>query len=506
LKSSASLKGAVEVAVADRTAADLSSPRARVLMDGVYWIGATRWAAQVVSWLSTLVVIRLLSPLDYGIAGMAVTWITIAITVAELGVGAAVVALPSLSDNQASQLHTLSWLSGVIFALVSVAAAPLVVRFYDEPALLRVLLILSLMFVAEAGRIVPLSLLARQLKYRTVAQYQLMKSLITTTIVISIALAGGGYWALIVGWLGASVAVTVWVSIFHRLPIRWPRASQIRQPLRYARDLLVSRVALTVYFAADSVVIGRFLGAQSLGIYTVARTVADLPGEKLGNVLTAASGPFFASLQSDRLAVRHYFIRISEIMAIVIMPLLIGMLLLADAAVPLLLGHQWTASVLPMQILLAHALLHTLTTPVQQVVVATGATHVARSAALIGLGVMVPGLLVGVSLGGVSGVATAWLLLFPARTVLPLATALRRLDMGFWEYLASWRSAAEGVAVMSAIVLVMQNVVLLKLPPEYSVTRLALLVVAGAFAYVATVSVRNRAAVDRLSRTVLRRA
>src|SRR6185369_16249399 len=97
----------------------------RSLLRGIAWTGGVKTATQILSWLTTLVVARLLSPNDYGIAGMAMVYVGFVQLVNEFGLSAAVVQRRDLTDQQIAKLGGLSILLGVGLCLVSIAIAPL---------------------------------------------------------------------------------------------------------------------------------------------------------------------------------------------------------------------------------------------------------------------------------------------------------------------------------------------------------------------------------------------
>jgi teichuronic acid exporter len=466
---------------------------AAVLTRGILWIGTFRWTAQVLSWVSTLVVIRFLSPADYGIIGMALTWIGLATVISELGLGSAIIALPKLSDDEAAQLHAVAISAGGVVALVSLAATPLIATFYREPLLTAVVPVLSILFVLESIRTVPVALLARGLQYRSVAVIDFSRSVGSTVCVLVLAVLGWGYWALVAGTLAGTAVASAWALHIKHPGLAMPRWRDLRLALEYSRDLVVNRIAWQLYVNADYVLVGRLLGVQPLGYYAVARNLAALPGEKLGNVVTAATAPFFASIQSDATALRHYFLRVTSVMCMVLHPLLIGFLLVADLAVPLVLGSHWSPAVPALRILVLYAAVHAVTTLLQQVLVVTGNTRTVMWSALIALVIMVPAFLLGIRLRGIEGAALTWVAAFPLVIALPLRAALRATGVSISRYLQAWLPALEGVAAMAAAVVFARWFAGNLLAPIAVALELVLAIAAGALAYLILARLRHPA-------------
>lgn len=420
------------------------SPTGRTLAGGMAWIGGFRWSAQVLSWVATLVVIRLLAPEDYGIAGLATAFIGVAAILSELGLGTAVVALPSVSPAQAAQMNTAAVGAGIGFASLISLAAPFAAGFFGEPALRLVLPVLSLSFILEGVRTVPVALLARRLAYRTTAAMDFARALTTTGSVLLLAVLGWGYWALILGNVAGGVFVALWVLARHRVPLARPKMADLAVPITFAKHIVAGRALWQVYRTADMLIVGRLLGTVSLGFYSVAWNVASLPGEKLGNVITAATAPFFAAVQHDRERLRHYFLKVTGVMAMVLFPVLFGFLVVADLAVPVVLGEKWLPTVPLIQVLVANAALTSVTLLLPQILNVTGHTRTAMLAGVVCVVVLLPAFAVGALLSGTLGVAMAWLVTFPLITWLPLKAVLVALNLKLVEYLQEFRPAVEG--------------------------------------------------------------
>jgi len=437
-----------------------ATPDGRTLAIGAAWIGAFRWTAQVVSWSAMLVVLRLLTPEDYGVASLALALVAIAGVLSEFGLGTAVVALPDLPEQVARQLHGAASLLGVVVAGGVAASAPLVAGFYREPLLGPVIQVLSLVFLAEGVRLVPQAMLSRRLAYRAIGGLDFLRAITTSVAVLLLAWLGHGYWALVLGNLLGAVLISLAVTVRYGLMPRWPRPSELRTPITYAWHIFAGRAAWMLYRNSDTLIAGRILGSTILGYYTMAGSVASLPGEKLGNVLTAATAPFFAAIQSDRPALRHYFLRVTEVLTLVLYPVLFGFMLVADLAVPLVLGEKWLPAVPVLRLLILFAAIQAVTTPVSQVLNVTGNTRIGMRAGLRALVILPPAFLIGGLLWGMLGIAAAWVVAYPLVLSLPLRVALRALEIPLREYLDCGRRAAAAVVVMAGLVAVARGATL----------------------------------------------
>ena len=141
----------------------------RSLLRGVAWTAAAKWASQALSWLSWLIVARLLTPEDYGLVGMAAIYLGLITLVAEFGLGTAVLAVRELSVAQINQLNGLAVLLGLASLVASCVMAIPLGRFFHAPQLPLVVAAMSTTFVITSFKTVPLALLQRELRYKALA-------------------------------------------------------------------------------------------------------------------------------------------------------------------------------------------------------------------------------------------------------------------------------------------------------------------------------------------------
>jgi teichuronic acid exporter len=424
-----------------------------VLTRGVLWIGLFRWTAQLISWGGTLLVLRILTPADYGILGMTTYFVGLTSVLSEFGIGSALLATRDLPQATVRQLNLLAVVLCFTGLLLSVLAAPLASRWFGEPALYAVFPVLGAAFLIDSLRTVPVAMMAKELDYRRTASADFVRALASSLAVVTLALLHLHYWALVAGILTGSLAATTWVLSRRRIGWALPHFAELRTPIRYCRHLVVERLAWQGYQNADFLVAGRLFGRVALGNYGVAWTLVSLPGEKLLTVISAGTTPFFAALKDRRDELRYYFLRVTEVLALLLFPILLGLLLVVDLAIPVILGAKWVAAIAPARALLPYALLHVFLTTLLTVLVAIGRTDISMRNGLLSLLVLPLGFVVGGRLYGLTGIALVWTITYPLVLVMPLRVALRSLEIRFAEYGAAFLPALWPTALMVLLVL-----------------------------------------------------
>lgn len=306
----------------------------KVLVRAVAWTATVKWLTQLVTWGMTVVVARLLVPSDYGLVGMAAIYINLFNLFSEFGIGTAVVTLRDLTEDQVSQLNTLSFLFGLIGFSISAAVAIPLGRFFHAPKLPLVIIVLSVGFIISGIRTVPSSLLQKELRFKLLALIEGSQSVVQALVTLVLAFFGFGYWALVLGILSFSITPTCLILIWRRQSFALPRFASIRRAVHYSRHVVIGRLCWASYNDSDFIIAGRVLGEAPLGAYTLAWTLAHTPLEKLTTLVNRVTPSVFAKIQTDSETLRRYLRNITCGMALLVFPATIGMALVAPNLFP----------------------------------------------------------------------------------------------------------------------------------------------------------------------------
>lgn len=450
------------------------------LVRGIAWTGAVKWGSQILSWASTIVVARLLLPSDYGLVAMATTFLALIALVNEFGIGSTIIALRTLRDEQIAQVNAFAVLMGLAgFCIAGLAAQPLG-AFYRSPELPAVVVVLGSGFLIGSFRSVPSALLTRDLKFSTGAILEGGQAILLTSLTMALAWAGFGYWAIILGNVGSSVAATgvVLLRYGHRFAV--PDWTAMKEVLSFSSHAMGTRVTWALASSADVFIAGRVFGQAALGAYTFAMTLANIPMEKVTGLVNQVSPAFYSAVQSDYAAIRRYFLRLTEGLALLTFPLAVGLAFVAEEAVPLILGEKWTGAIAPLGILAAYTGFRAISTLLPPILFVTGGVRFGTLNGLWAL-LLFPCAFYAGSRWGTIGIAACWIVVHPLYMGPIYWRVFRTIQATVAEYIFALRPALTGVCAMAVAVLVLKQTVLpnLSLP-----VRFAGEVLGGAAAYV----------------------
>jgi O-antigen/teichoic acid export membrane protein len=318
-----------------------------------------QWSGFVLQTLSTIVLARLLTPRDYGIVAGVLVLTGLAELLKDLGLGAATVQRRNLSG---AQLNALFWVNtglGLFTAGVVAASAPLVAAFYDQPESRLVTVVLAVPFVFSGLSVQHQALLSRTLQFAALARNDVASRAVGLTAAIVAAAAGAGYWALVVGPLVTAVVrfALLWLACRWR-PSRPAWAEDMRSLLGFGG--WTSMFSFVNYFSrnADNALIGRYWGADDLGIYSRAYQLLLLPIQQINGPVSRVALPTLSRLQDDPERYRRFYSTALTAITFVSLPAMALMAVLAEEIVTTLLGDHWVRAAAIFQVLAIAGITH----------------------------------------------------------------------------------------------------------------------------------------------------
>jgi O-antigen/teichoic acid export membrane protein len=419
----------------------------------VGWSSVTLGVLQASRLVFGIALARLLTPAQYGVAGMALVFTALVLAVSDLALGAGLVQRHELTEDDRSTVFWTSVVVGGVLTAVGLALASPIAAFYGEPRVEPLLVVLSLGFLITALGRTHAALLHREMNFRSLGLRLMVSTLLGGVAGVACAAKGLGPWALVAQHMTITVAMTVllWHGHPWRPRFRFSRTSFVDLG-RFGLNVLGARMTEYLNLNSDKLLVGRFLGSASLGFYSLAYNLVLVP---LAGVLTAvvdALFPALSTIQDDKPRVAAAWLRAQRMVAVVVTPAILGLAVVAPELVRLLVGEKWEAAVPVVQILAATALVQSVSSLATTVLMALGRPGVFFRFTIGELVVVVASLLVGLQFGIVGaavGYASATVL---TRTVL-LWLGARTLGVGLGSVVENLRGVAQAAVPTGAALL-----------------------------------------------------
>jgi teichuronic acid exporter len=292
---------------------------------------------QLLQWAANILVLRLLTPVDYGVMASAVLFTGLVGVLVDSGLGRALVQRQKLTDRDFGAVLTVSVLiSGTLFAILLVAA-PRLEGLLGIPKFAAIVCALGLTVLLVPFQTLGMAWLERELSFGTQSIIQVTTGVVQTVCVLLFALADYGVWALVGALLVARVTNTLLLLILGRPPVRFVCPTiETASLVRFGWIIAASTVLWYIYANADSTVIALSLGPVSLGYYSVAFQLISIPVDKLSGINQVAFVAF-SKLQDQPERLRNWFVRLLILRMAIAWPVLAGLALVAKDAVQLVL-------------------------------------------------------------------------------------------------------------------------------------------------------------------------
>ena len=333
-----------------------SDLRGRSVRGGL--LSVTSQGAQfLIQSIATVVLARLLTPADFGLVAMVSTITGLGQAFADLGLSEATIQRKEISHDQVSMLFWINVAIGLGLMLVTVTLAPVLARFYRDPRIVNITLLLSLTFLVGGLRVQPDAILRRQMRFSSLAIRDVSCYALAVPVAITMAWRGAGYWALVaMPLIVNSTQMTLsWLMVNWR-PGLPRRDAKVGSLIAFGGNVAASYFITNVSRNADNVLIGWYWGAGPLGLYSRAYNLLMLPVRQLSAPVGAVAIPAFSRTQDDPERLARYYLRTVNLVLWISAPVFGFLFVAAQPVIALLLGNQWHAAAPVFQILAISAL------------------------------------------------------------------------------------------------------------------------------------------------------
>jgi teichuronic acid exporter len=465
--------------------------RARV-MSGLFWVGGTRLIGQILTWAITIVVVRLLTPGDYGLLAMATVFMGFLSLIAEAGMGMALIQSAELDDDTLRRIFGVVILVNCALFGLQFVSAPVVAKFFDEERLVPILRVLATQFLLMIFAVIPGALLTRKLDFKRPSMVALAGSVIGSLTSLALALSGEGVWALVWSSIVSLMVTTIAINFIEPF-LRRPAFSLqgTRRLIVVGGQVTAARALYFVYSQADVFVGGRIFGKELLGFYSISLHLASLPVQKISSIINQIAFPAFAEAQRHPAAIPWHMLKGIRLLSFLSFPVLWGISSIAPEIVGVLLGVKWESATVPLQILPLVMPVTILSPFMNTAFQGIGKTDVVLRNAGTASVILPIAFFVGAH-WGLLGMSLAWLIGFPLVFYLNLRRMLPMVGIKVSAVFGAAAWPALSALVMYACVMLTRYFLVGTVPQP---VLMATLIAAGALGFVATTFATNRSGV-----------
>jgi len=379
------------------------------------WTTAGMLINQTLNFGRLALLVRLLSPEDFGLYAMALVFFMFVQTFANMGTASALIQKKEHTATLASTVFYTNLVFGVLLTAIVYALSPLIASTYNEPSVQGLLQLLSAVFIISAFGVVHSALLRRELNFDGVVKAEIIANIISTIVCIYLALNGFKAYSFVYQMLVMTAvnACLLWYYCRWRPQFVFSIAD-VKSVFTFSANLTLFGFVDYIAMNIDKFLVGKFMGTAALGSYYLGYRVILMPIKQITNSVKHVLFSALSKLQDDNVKFRQVFLKVVYIIAFFTIPLMLTLIPVADLLTDVLFGEKWGSAVAVLRIFAPLGLVLSIVTPVTIVYLAKDQTGMLLKYGLLSVVLLTTGVALGM-LGNVSTVAlgfvTAYILL-----------------------------------------------------------------------------------------------
>lgn len=321
---------------------------------GVKWTTISTIATTVLQFIQLAIMARILSPSDFGLMAIVMVVMGFVGAFADMGVSNALIHRQTISKNELSSLYWLNVIAGVVMFILVSAIAPLVAEFYKEKELTKLIILLSTTFIIQSFAQQFSMLWQKELRFREIAKIEITNKIISLFVTVYLAYVGYGVYALAYGTIVSSIIQTIqylYLGLKEYRPMMRFKFQDVESFLEFGVYQMGERTVNYFNYQIDTLLIGKLLGVESLGIYNIAKQLVMKPALVFNPIITRVTFPAMSKIQSDLPKLKEVYLKTINYLSSVNFPIYAFIFIFAYEIILVMFGTKWIDAVLIVKIL-----------------------------------------------------------------------------------------------------------------------------------------------------------
>ena len=307
---------------------------------GAAWTVLYKWVDRGLGFVSTLILAHVLVPADFGLVQMGTSIIALLLLLTYFGLDTALLRQKETTEQHFNAVWTLNVLCGCGIGVLMLASAVPAAHFYREPRVTAVICVLAAAPILQGLENVGVVKFRKDMRFDREFRYMFTTRMVKFVITVFLAFTLRTYWALVIGilsWRAAAVGISYLMQPFR------PRFSlrSLGELMHFSKWLMLHNALSFLRDRSSDFVVGRLAGSSSLGLFSVAAEISDMPGTELVAPINRAVLPAYMSIAHDLPALRREYLSVLAMVALLAVPIVAAFAVCAPFLVLLFLGPKW---------------------------------------------------------------------------------------------------------------------------------------------------------------------
>lgn len=315
------------------------------------WRFAERCGAQLVTFIVSIVLARILTPEDYGVVALATVFTSILQVFVDSGLGTALIQKKKADDLDFSSVFYFNFVVCIVLYIIMFFTAPFISVFYNDSSLTSIVRVASLTIVISGVKGIQQAYVSRNMLFKRFFFATLGGTIFSAFIGIGLAYAGFGVWAIVAQQLSNTAIDTIilWITVKWR-PKKMFSIKRLKELLNFGWKLLISSLFNTVYNNLRNLIIGKYYSSADLAYYNQGDKFPNLIVTNINSSIDSVLLPTLSSAQDEKKRVKSMTRRAIKTSTYIMAPLMMGLAFCATPIVRLILTEKWMPCVPYLQI------------------------------------------------------------------------------------------------------------------------------------------------------------
>lgn len=345
----------------------------RKTTQGLFWVSLSTGLLKVMNFIITVILARLLEPEHFGLISIGLMVIVFFDLFRDMGIGAALIYRKTDMDKANNTAFFLFPATAIIFYMISFLVSPFISNFFNEPQVEPIVKLLSLTFVIWSLASVPYTLLDKNLEFKKKIIPQIVPKIGYGITAIGLAINGFGVWSIVYGYIvmQSLMVLTTWPLVKWRPSYQFDKKTAF-ELIDYGKQIVGANLIVFLINIIDIIFIGRILGVENLGYYSIAMGIASLLSTHVMGVMRSVMFPVYSTIQGDMETLKKAFIMTINYVGLISVPASFGLLLVAGDFIKVIYGLKWLPAVAALQLLCLYGLNKSLNSNTENLYLAAG--------------------------------------------------------------------------------------------------------------------------------------
>ena len=344
-------------------------------LNGVKWTSLSSIIIAILQLAQVSILARYLSPSDFGLMAIVSVVIGFSALFMDMGISSAIIHKQDISHKQLSSLYWLNIFAGSVLFFIVYFSSSMISQYYNEIQIIPLIQLLALTFFISAIGNQYRILNQKYLRFNRLAKVEIASASTAFFVAVICALNGYGVYSLVYATL-TSVSISNLIFMLQGLREHKPsflyKHSEIKSLISFGLFQMGERSINYFNSQFDVILIGKLLGTEALGIYSVAKTLVMKPAQIINPIITKVTFPIMSIVQNDKKQLKNIYLKTINYLCSVNFPIYIAIAILAEPLVLFLFGDKWVESIVILQILSAYFMFRSIGNPVGSLQLAKG--------------------------------------------------------------------------------------------------------------------------------------